>query len=86
MTREEAVKLSIMANKGQIKFSDAIHLIKEYCIEKGKKKEHIHQLVEALRHYPLYIIDFSYIALEYFSKKYHLTKVYNKNNQVLLIY
>lgn len=56
---------------------DSLNIIEEYCIEWGKKKEDIERLKDALRCSPMLVYKYTLEALNYFEKKYFITRVYN---------
>ena len=60
---------------------DSLNIIEEYCIEWGKKKEDIERLKDALRCSPMLIYKYTLEALNYFEKKYFITRVYNVSDR-----
>lgn len=58
-------------------FEASLNIIEEYCIEWGKEKEDIERLKDALRCSPMLIYKYTLEALNYFEKKYFITRVYN---------
>lgn len=62
-------------------FEDFLNIIEEYCIEWGKEKEDIERLKDALRCSPMLIYKYTLEALNYFEKKYFITRVYNVSDR-----
>lgn len=62
-------------------FEASLNIIEEYCIEWGKEKEDIERLKEALRCSPMLIYKYTLEALNYFEKKYFITRVYNVSDR-----
>ena len=62
-------------------FEDSLNIIEEYCIEGGKEKEDIERLKDALRCSPMLIYKYTLEALNYFEKKYFITRVYDVSNR-----
>lgn len=60
---------------------DSLNIIEEYCIEWGKKKEDIERLKDALRCSPMLVYKYTLEALNYFEKKYFITRVYNVSDR-----
>lgn len=60
---------------------DSLNIIEEYCIEWGKKKEDIERLKDALRCSPMLIYKYTLEALNYFEKKYFITRVYDVSDR-----
>lgn len=80
MDRNFIVK--VCNNLGSINLSDAIILIKDYCIEKGKKEQEVTQFINVLINTPL--ISFcSSVALEYYKKKFNIIELKQGDNTLL---
>lgn len=62
-------------------FEASLNIIEEYCIEWGKEKEDIERLKDALRCSPMLIYKYTLEALNYFEKKYFITRVYNVSDR-----
>lgn len=62
-------------------FEDSLNIIEKYCIEWGKEKEDIERLKDALRCSPMLIYKYTLEALNYFEKKYFITRVYDVSNR-----
>ena len=62
-------------------FEDSLIIIEEYCIEWGKEKEDIERLKDALRCSPMLIYKYTLEALNYFEKKYFITRVYDVSDR-----
>lgn len=62
-------------------FEYSLNIIEEYCIEWGKEKEDIERLKDALRCSPMLIYKYTLEALNYFEKKYFITRVYNVSDR-----
>ena len=62
-------------------FEDSLYIIEEYWIEWGKEKEDIERLKDALRCSPMLIYKYTLEALNYFEKKYFITRVYNVSDR-----
>lgn len=62
-------------------FEDSLNIIEEYYIEWGKEKEDIERLKDALRCSPMLIYKYTLEALNYFEKKYFITRVYNVSDR-----
>lgn len=60
---------------------DSLNIIEEYCIEWGKKKEDIERLKDALRCSPMLVYKYTLEALNYFEKKYFITRVYDVSDR-----
>lgn len=60
---------------------DSLNIIEEYCIEWGKKREDIERLKDALRCSPMLVYKYTLEALNYFEKKYFITRVYNVSDR-----
>lgn len=62
-------------------FEDSLNIIEEYYIEWGKEKEDIERLKDALRCSPMLIYKYTLEALNYFEKKYFITRVYDVSDR-----
>lgn len=62
-------------------FEDSLNTIEEYCMEWGKEKEDIERLKDALRCSPMLIYKYTLEALNYFEKKYFITRVYDVSDR-----
>lgn len=71
-------------NLSSINLSDAIILIKDYCIENGKKEQEVTQFINALINTPLISFCLS-VALEYYKKKFNIIELKQGDN-ILLTY
>lgn len=60
---------------------DSLNIIEEYCIEWGKKKEDIERLKDALRCSPMLVYKYTLETLNYFEKKYFITRVYDVSDR-----
>lgn len=77
MNRKRLLKLL----SKDLDFEDSLNIIEEYCIEWGKEKEDIERLKDALRCSPMLIYKYTLEALNYFEKKYFITRVYDVSNR-----
>lgn len=62
-------------------FEDSLNIIEEYCMEQGKEKEDMERLEDALRCSPMLIYEYTLEALDYFEKKYFITRVYDVSDR-----
>ena len=86
MDREETVRIARAINSGIIETRDISKLLMEYCVvEHNKPTDATQRLIEILQLTPL-ISDHLKIALDYFSKKFGVFKLWNTQGKVLLIY
>ena len=64
-------------------------IIREYCLEKGKKEEDIDRFISAITYAPSmgsnYILKCGLQALEYYKKKFNICGL-SYNSQVLIYY
>ena len=70
--------------------SDALNVIRDYCLEHGKTMDQFKQLLLLFKYNNSLIYQCLNISLEYYEKKFHINKWYSKpdvlgQKQVLLI-
>lgn len=70
--------------------SDALDIIRDYCLEHGKTMDQFKQLLIFFKYNNHFIYHCLNISLEYFEKKFHINKWYSKpdvlgQKQILLI-
>lgn len=87
ISRDEIIRLTMDIVQGRINQNEAINLISEYCIDKGKPADKIGVFIQGLSMFPPQLLHgYMMDALEHFSKKYNLTKLQDSNNRIIQIY
>lgn len=69
-----------------IDYKDVMEIIITYCREKGKKEDKITKLMSVLPNFPFIIQSMLKDCLNYFSVKFEINKVLDKQGNVIKYY
>lgn len=86
MDRNNIVELNKSVRiSNSLSLNEGIELLTHYCIEKGKDPNKTNQFLAILTKTPVFIM---YVrkALKYYSKKYEIIELWDKDNNLIQIY
>lgn len=84
MNREEVIRLSYAASKGNLNSSDISTLLMNYCIENGKSHFDSSRFVISLGRMPELLAYCISYALKWYERKYTINKLYSIPNPMAL--
>lgn len=86
MDRNNIVELNKSVRiSNSLSLDKGIELLTHYCIEKGKDSNKTNQFLSIIFQTPLFV-EYVKIALEYYSKKYEIIELWDKDNNLIQIY
>lgn len=84
MDRNKAIEICNKFYKDQLGFDEALNIIVEYSLEKGKTQEQIALLAKAFAINPIAFRECFKYVIDYYRREYSLTSIHIiKNDQLL---
>ena len=86
MNRDNIVELNKSVRiSNSLSLNEGIELLTNYCIEKGKDSNKTNQFLAIITQTPIFI-KYVNVALKYYSKKYEIIELWDKDNNLIQIY
>lgn len=84
MNKEYVIKILNDLYTNKLKYKDVIHVIKQFCLEHGKKEEDINEFIYFIYEFNITENIFK-IALNYYKRKHEII-ILISNNRVIKVF